>query len=92
MAVLSDCKEITEPVAQDKHSIRSEVRKKQGEMYGKKNQGRPFDMAVSDYCQGNDLLWMCSLCHPAHSQQCEVEIEYPVKQAMQFSLVTDCSG
>ena len=23
----------------------------------KKNQGRPFDMAVSDYCQGNDLLW-----------------------------------
>jgi hypothetical protein len=23
----------------------------------KKNQRRPFDMAVSDYCQGNDLLW-----------------------------------
>jgi hypothetical protein len=23
----------------------------------KKNKGRPFDMAVSDYCQGNDLLW-----------------------------------
>jgi hypothetical protein len=23
----------------------------------KKNQQRPFDMAVSDYCQGNDLLW-----------------------------------
>ena len=23
----------------------------------KKNEGRPFDMAVSDYCQGNDLLW-----------------------------------
>jgi hypothetical protein len=23
----------------------------------KKNTGRPFDMAVSDYCQGNDLLW-----------------------------------
>jgi hypothetical protein len=23
----------------------------------KKNQGRPFDMAVSDYCHGNDLLW-----------------------------------
>ena len=21
------------------------------------NQRRPFDMAVSDYCQGNDLLW-----------------------------------
>jgi hypothetical protein len=23
----------------------------------KKNKGRPFDMAVSDYYQGNDLLW-----------------------------------
>ena len=23
----------------------------------KKNQRRPFDMAVSDYCHGNDLLW-----------------------------------
>jgi hypothetical protein len=23
----------------------------------KKNKRRPFDMAVSDYCQGNDLLW-----------------------------------
>lgn len=23
----------------------------------KRNQRRPFDMAVSDYCQGNDLLW-----------------------------------
>ena len=23
----------------------------------KKNQRRPFDMAVSDDCQGNDLLW-----------------------------------
>ena len=23
----------------------------------KKNQRRPFDMVVSDYCQGNDLLW-----------------------------------
>ena len=23
----------------------------------KKNQRRPGDMAVSDYCQGNDLLW-----------------------------------
>ena len=23
----------------------------------KKNRRRPFDMAVSDYCQGNDLLW-----------------------------------
>jgi hypothetical protein len=23
----------------------------------KMNKGRPFDMAVSDYCQGNDLLW-----------------------------------
>ncbi len=23
----------------------------------KMNQGRPFDMAVSDYCQGHDLLW-----------------------------------
>jgi hypothetical protein len=23
----------------------------------KKNQRRPFDMAVLDYCQGNDLLW-----------------------------------
>ncbi|HET6596779.1 MAG TPA: hypothetical protein VFG81_14230 [Anaerolineales bacterium] len=23
----------------------------------KRNEGRPFDMAVSDYCQGNDLLW-----------------------------------
>ncbi len=22
-----------------------------------KNPRRPFDMAVSDYCQGNDLLW-----------------------------------
>lgn len=23
----------------------------------KRNKRRPFDMAVSDYCQGNDLLW-----------------------------------
>ena len=23
----------------------------------KRNERRPFDMAVSDYCQGNDLLW-----------------------------------
>ena len=23
----------------------------------KMNERRPFDMAVSDYCQGNDLLW-----------------------------------
>jgi hypothetical protein len=23
----------------------------------KKNKRRPFDMAVSDYCQGNDMLW-----------------------------------
>ena len=23
----------------------------------KRNQRRPFDMAVSDYCQGNNLLW-----------------------------------
>jgi len=23
----------------------------------KQNERRPFDMAVSDYCQGNDLLW-----------------------------------
>lgn len=23
----------------------------------KKNERRPFDMAVFDYCQGNDLLW-----------------------------------
>ena len=23
----------------------------------KMDEGRPFDVAVSDYCQGNDLLW-----------------------------------
>lgn len=28
----------------------------------KKNQRRPFDMAVQDYCQGNDMLWQ--KCYP----------------------------